>query len=135
MSIPPDEKLTYFISAKTGFSIENKEVKSRAFRPTKKSPNELSVYRISSLSENQVWEIGKKYVEDKIKIKARADFPVSIFYENHLFREKDIKVTSAPYSHELHANITPIPVNKEDQKEIFDELVLFCELVVRPTDI
>ena len=85
MNISPDEKLTYFINSKSGFARTKKEVKARAFVPTKESPNELSVYRISSLTESQVWEIGRTYVERKIKIKARADFSVSIFYENQLF--------------------------------------------------
>ena len=135
MNISPDEKLTYFISSRSGFAPTKEEVKARAFAPTKKSPNELSVYRISLLTENQVWEIGKKYVEDKIKIKARAVFSASIFHENQLFREKNIKVIPAPHPHERHANITPIPTIIEDRDEIFDELALLCELVVRPEGI
>ena len=132
MNISPDEKLTYFINSQSGFAPMKKEVKARAFSPTKKSPNELSVYRISSLTESQVWEIGKQYVEGKIKIKARADFSASIFYENQLFCEKNIKVIPAPHPHKLHANITPIPTNIEDRREIFRELALLSELVVRP---
>lgn len=132
MNISSDEKLTYFINSKSGFARTKKEVKARAFVSGKESPNELSVYRISSLTESQVWEIGKIYVEDKIRIKARADFSASIFYENQLFYQKNIKVISAPYPHELHANITPIPTNIEDRDEIFRELALFSELVMRP---
>ena len=135
MNVPPDEKLTYFINSKSGFARTKKEVKAAAFYLTKKSPNELSIYRISSLTENQVWEIGKEYVESRIKIKARADFPASIFYDNQFFREKNIKVISDPSPHELHANITPIPTNIEDRDEIFRELALLCELVMRPADI
>lgn len=135
MNISPDEKLTYFINSKSGFARTKKEVKSRAFAPTKESPNELSVYRISSLTESQVWEIGRIYVERKIKIKARADFSASIFYENQLFCEKNIKVIPAPHPHELHANITPIPTNIEDRDEIFRELALFCELVMLPENL
>lgn len=132
MNISPDEKLTYFISSRSGFAPTKKEVKARAFYPTKESPNELSVYRISSLTENQVWEIGKEYVERNIRIKARADFSASIFYENQFFLERNIKVIPDPHPHELHANITPIPTIIEDRDEIFDELALLCELVVRP---
>ena len=73
-------------------------------------------------------------LEKKIRIKALADFSASIFYENPLFREKGIKVVSAPYPHESHANITPIPINKEDRDEIFRELALVSELVIRPKD-
>jgi len=132
MNISPDEKLTYFISSRSGFAPAKKEVKARAFRPTKKSPKELSVYRISSLTESKVWEIGRKYVEGKIKIKARADFSARLFYENQFFCERNIKVIPYPHPHELHANITPIPTNRADRDEIFRELALLCELVVQP---
>ena len=132
MNISPDEKLTYFINSKSGFAITKNEVKARAFVPAKESPNELSVYRISSLTESEIWEIGKKYVEGTIKIKARADFSASIFYGNSFFSENNIKVIPDPNPHELHANITPIPTNREDRDEIFRELALLCELVVRP---
>ena len=135
MNISPDEKLTYFISSRSGFAPTKNEVKKSAFSPTTKSPNELSVYRISSLTENQVWEIGRIHVEGKIRIKARADFSASIFYENQFFSQKNIKVIPAPHPHELHANITPIPTNIEDRDEIFRELALLCELVVRPEDV
>ena len=135
MNISPDEKLTYFINSKSGFARTKKEVKARAFAPTKGSPKELSVFCISSLTESQVWEIGKRYVEDKITIKARADFSANIFYENQFFREKNIKVIPAPQPHELHANITPIPTNIEDRDEIFRELARLCELVMRPESI
>lgn len=132
MNISPDEKLTYFINSKSGYARTKEEVKARAFAPTAGSPNELSVYRISSLTESEIWEIGRKYVEGKIKIKARADFSASIFYENQLFCEKNIEVISASHPHKLHANITPIPTDIEDRDEIFRELALFCELVMRP---
>lgn len=132
MNISPDEKLTYFINSKSGYARTKKEVKARAFAPTSGNPTELSVYRISSITESQIWEVGRKYVEGKIKIKARADFSASIFYENPFFLERNIKVIPDPHPHELHANIIPIPTIIEDRDEIFDELALFCELVMLP---
>ena len=57
-----DEKLTRFISSKSGFSIAKKEVSYRAFIPPSKNPQELSLYRISTLTEIEIWEIGRKYV-------------------------------------------------------------------------
>ena len=50
MNVPGHEKLTHFISDKKHFSKENKTVKYRAFIPQSKTPQELSVYRISSLT-------------------------------------------------------------------------------------
>ena len=86
MNVPPDEKLTRFISSKSGFSIAKKEVSYRAFIPPKKNPQELSVYRISTLieDENKIWEIGREYVQGEQTIKARADFLAEVVYENNL---------------------------------------------------
>ncbi len=54
MNVPPDEKLTRFISSKSGFSIANKRVSYRAFVPPRESPQEISVYRVSTLTENKI---------------------------------------------------------------------------------
>ena len=112
MNVAPDEKLTRFISSKSGFSIDKKMVSYRAFIPPRKSPQELSVYRISTLTENEIWEIGKKYVQGEIKIKARADFLAKVVYENNLIVIADTQV------HELHANISLLSMDREDRDEI-----------------
>ena len=130
MNVPPDEKLTRFISSKSGFSIANKRVSYRAFIPPRKSPQEISVYRISTLieDESKVWEIGREYVQGENEIKARADFLAEIVYENNLIVIADTQV------HELHANIMPLPIDKEDRDEILRELALASELVPIPTE-
>ena len=135
MNVPPDKELTYFINSDSGFSKEKMTVSYRAFYPTKKCPTKLSVCCISSLTESEIWEIGIKHVEGKIRIKARADFPARIFYENEFLCEKNIKAILTPYPYAQHADITPIPIIKEDRNEIFSELALFCKLVIRPDDI
>ena len=130
MNVPRNEKLTRFISAKSGFSVKNKTVSYRAFIPPKKNPQEISVYRISSLTEEEskVWEIGREYVQGESQIKARADFLADVVYENNL------EVIADPQVHELHANIKPVPVNKEDRDEILRELALASELVIIPPE-
>ena len=130
MSVPPDEKLTRFISSKSGFSGKRNEVSYRAFIPPKKSPQEISVYRISSIieDENKVWEIGREYVQGEQRIKARADFRAEVVYENNLMVVGDTRV------HELHANIMFLPLDKEDRDEILRELALASELVLIPPE-
>ncbi len=128
MNVPPYEKLTRFISSKSGFSIQNKTVSYRSFIPPKRNPQELSVYRISTLTENKVWEIGKEYVQGENEIKARADFLAQVVYENNLIVIADAQV------HELHVNIMPLPINREDRDEILRELALASELVATPTE-
>ena len=129
MNVPPDEKLTHFIFSQSNFSVEKQEVKYGAFIPPKKNPKEISVYRVSSLTENQVWEIGEKYVQrGERRLKARADFLAAVVYENNL------KVIPDTEPHELHANIIPIPVDKEDRNEVLRELASASELVLIPTE-
>ncbi|MYA69456.1 hypothetical protein F4009_10980 [Candidatus Poribacteria bacterium] len=128
MNVPPDEKLTRFISSKSGFSIGKKTVSYRAFIPPRKNPQEISVYRITTLTENEIWEIGKEYVQGENQIKARADFLAKVVYENSLIVIADTQV------HELHANISPLPTDREDRDEILRELALASELVISPPE-
>ena len=128
MNVPPDEKLTRYISSKSGFSVVKKQVSYRAFIPPKKNPQELSVYRISPLTENEVWEIGREYVQGENEIKARADFLAKVIYENNLIVVADTQI------HELHANIMHLPIDKEDRDEILRELALASELVLIPPE-
>ena len=105
MSVPPNEKLARFIFSKKHFSVEKREVKFKAFIP---DGTDISVYRISGLSEREVWAIGRKYVQrGKRLIKARADFLAKIVYENNLH----VLPTTTP--HKRHANVTPLPADYE----------------------
>ena len=126
MNVPPDEKLARFIFSKSHFSIVNKTVKYKAFIPPSNRV-ELSVYRISTLSDGEVWEIGRKYVEtgDR-RLKARADFLADQVYESHL------EVIPDPQPHERHANITPFPADRRTRARIARKLALSSKLVIMP---
>ncbi len=129
MNVPPAERLTRFIFSKSHFSVENKKVKFQAFIPPSNS-EDLSVYRISGLSDSEVWAIGREYVQRKERlIKARADFlaeVVEVAYENHLTVIPD----TAP--HKRHANITPFPADKIARNRIARKLALASQLVIMP---
>ena len=109
------------------FSVTNREVKFKAFTPPSNS-EDLSVYRISGLSESEVWAIGKEYVQGERTLRARADFSAEVVYENNL------EVISDPDLHELHANITPFPVDKRARDHISRNLALASQLVIMPTE-
>ena len=127
MDVLPGEKLARFIFFKSQFSAMNRIVKYGAFIPPSKS-EEISVYRISSLSDSEVWEIGREYVETKDRnIKARADLVAARVYENNL------EVIPDTQPHELHANITPFPADKRARQNIARKLALVSELVIMPT--
>lgn len=130
MSVPGHELLTHFINDDDNYYKKTLKVKYRAFIPQSKSPGEISVYRISSLIEedSKVWEIGKKYVKGPREIIARADFLADIVYEHNLEVVPDTQV------HELHANIKPIPLDKENRDVILRTLALASKLVFRPPE-
>jgi hypothetical protein len=123
------EKLTRFIFSKRHFSVEKKIVKYGAFIPPPDSVD-LSIFCISALSEKEVWEIGWRNVEtEKRRLKARADIFVSNVYENNL------EVVPDPQSHELHANITPFPIDRRERDYIARRLALASKLVLPPEEI
>ncbi len=123
------EKLTRFIFSKRHFSVEKKIVKYGAFIPPPDSVD-LSIFCISALSEKEVWEIGWRNVEtEKRRLKARADIFVSNVYENNL------EVVPDPQPHELHANITPFPIDRRERDHIARRLALASKLVLPPEEI
>ena len=127
MNVPPDEKLTRFIFSKSHFSIVNKTVKFKAFIPPSNSAD-ISVYRIASLSDSEVWAIGRKYVEiGGRRLKARADFLAEQVYGNHL------EVIPDAQPHARHANITPFPADRRTRDRIARKLALASKLVIMPT--
>ena len=80
MKVPRGETLTRFLYS-GGFSPQKEEVKYKAFIPQKRYPKHISVYCISSLTESEIWEIGREYVQSQRKIRARADFSSDIVYD------------------------------------------------------
>lgn len=131
MDIRQDERLTRFIfSKKSGFSTERMDVKYGAFIPPKRSPGEISVYRTSSLTESEVWAIGEEYVKRGDRtIKARADLSAGDVYDIDFI---NLEVIPDPQPHELHANIVPIPIDREDRDEVLRELACLSKLVIAP---
>ena len=125
MNFSGGEKLTRFIFSKRHFSVEKKVVKYAAFMPPPDS-EDLSVFRISSLSESEVWAIGRENVQGERTLRARADLSAEVVDENNL------EVIPDTNAHELHANITPFPTDKSARDRIARKLALASQLVIMP---
>lgn len=126
MSVSPSEELARFIFSRKHFSVEKGEVKFKAFIPPPNS-EDISVYRISRLSDRQVWEIGRNFVQRNDRsIKARANLAAKTVYANNL------KVVPDPLPHELHANIRPFPADRRARDRIAKQLALASQLVIMP---
>ena len=97
MSISPNDCVARFI--KTNSNCRNGRIRHGVFTP-KNEETEISVFAISGLEENQVWELGHR--ELKTCIVGRADLTVSDICEKGFNVErKDLS--------SRHACIIPIP--------------------------
>ena len=128
-----DEILTRFIFSSKHFASGNQTVKFRAFMPpqaSKEPPtysDSLSVYRISTISHGEVWEIGRVHVQTEGRfIKARVDISAGDVYKNNLEVIPDMQ------PHERHANITPFPADRLACQRIATKLARASKLVVLP---
>ena len=83
------------------------------------------MYRIATLSDSEVWTIGREYVEtgDR-RLKARADFLAENVYENELEVIPDVQ------PHDRHANITPFPADRRLRNSIARKLALASKLAI-----
>lgn len=122
--VSPDEYLARYILHKSHFSAQHLRVKYVVFMPAHNG--ETSVFRISSLSDNEIWEIGDSEVSQKrgSPLLGRAD--ISAF---HVF-DKKLKVTP-DNNPPLHANIVGWPEEKSKQKLIAMELAESAQLYLR----
>lgn len=134
--ISQDEILSRFIFSSKHFARRNETVKFRAFMPPQISKDpplyspELSVYRLSGLSDNEKWAIGQTYIQTEDRsIKARADLPVQEVYKNKL------SVISDTQPHERHANITPFPSDRLACQRLATKLARASKLVIPPEDV
>ncbi len=120
--------LTRFIFSKKHFSIKNRTVKYGAFLPPPNS-TDLSVFFVLSLTNSEIWEIGRAYVQtEQRKLKARADLSVEDVYAINL------KVLPDTQPHELHANITPFPLDKRERTAIARKLAVVSRLEIIPPE-
>lgn len=125
-NVAASEQIARYILSKRYFSTKNRTVKYGAYMP---APNgETSVYRISGLSEEEVWQIGQQNVAKPgmRTLYARGDTPASVIMKTGL--------TLVPETtpHPLHANIVNWPLVKDEQKMLALEIVNEATLTLAP---
>lgn len=110
-----DEIIARFIFSSRHFVIGTGRVKYGAYQPARNG--EASVYRVNQLSMNEVWEIGKEYVEsEQRKIRACAK-TIATNITRH-----DLKITPDTKVHIRHANIVAWPQEKDEIKMLAIEI-------------
>lgn len=124
--IEASEQIARYIFSSKQYSINNGRVKYGAYLP---APNgEVSVYRISGLSEEEIWKIGREYVAKPRgkTLYARGDTTAAVITRTRL----DIVAETTP--HPLHANIINWPSEKGEQKMLALEIANEAKLAVPP---
>lgn len=118
------EVLARYILQKSHFSIQQQRVKYAVFLP---APNgKTSVFRISNLTENEIWELGSKEVAQKrhLPLLGRADISACAVFSANLKITPD---NTPP----RHANITAWPEEKSAQKLIAMQLASQAQLYLK----
>jgi hypothetical protein len=117
------EDLTKFIFNKSQFSPLNNRVKYSAFMPPQN--RRLSVFRVSGISQPEVWEIGGFIGEKRsLPLLARADIMASAVIETGL----EVYADDDP---PRHANIVGWPQDASDIKLKALELAEKADLRLR----
>lgn len=98
--IGPEELLSRYIMQKNCFRTSDGTAKYNAFMPSVRT-NDVSVYRILGLSDEEIFAIGRSFVATPMekKLLGRADIVAECVYTNGLTVEPDTM------PHERHANI------------------------------
>jgi hypothetical protein len=122
-SVAASEQIARYILTKKHISVTKGIVKPAAYMP---APNgETSVYRISNIAENDIWDIGRKYVAGPSKrtLRARGDTTAEVITKTGL----EISPETTP--HPLHANIVNWPSEKDEQKMLAVEIANEATLI------
>ena len=123
--VPENHFVCRFIFTKDHYSVKKSKLKHPAFYPSKKRPNEISVCDIKGLKEQQIWDIGNKYVasERNKPILARGDVKVSMVnaIENPS-NDQNLYVWNNKTPHERHANIMNVETKEGGRKVLAKKL-------------
>lgn len=121
----PDE-VTRYIFDKSGYARTTGRVKYNVLMPN--SDGETSVFWITNLSSKEIWDIGQRYVAERISrtLRARGD----LFSSNVLDESLEIKPETK--THPRHANIVGWPTQKSEKILIAKKLAENAQLHMKP---
>ena len=124
MIIDPNERLSRFVLSRSNFRPSDQTVKAKAFVPPTKNKR-LSVYRTSTLSEDEIWSVGDEFVAQPggRTLYGRADLLAQDVYALQQKVEPETSI------HPLHADIIPWPEGRDDILFLATQLALQSKFV------
>ncbi len=123
---PASEEITArYIFDSNRFNKQNSQVKHKTFHPAR-DDHKTSIFRISELSENQIWNLGDTFVASVInrELLACAELTVAAITSLDL----RVQPNEPPIR---HANIDDWPLEKEKWLSLAQELAARATLRVR----
>ena len=125
-SLIPSDTIARYIFNKTHFAASTGRVKYSAFLPP---DGETSVYRITSLTEGEICDMGQRYVAEVSgrTLRARGDLFVSDVFS------VGPNVALETSTHHLHANVIGWPPQKAQRMLVAKKLEGKAQLVVKPS--
>ncbi|MDQ6993168.1 MAG: hypothetical protein Q9M31_06795 [Mariprofundus sp.] len=121
----PTELIGRHITQKSYYRSGDGTVKHNAFMPNKNG--ETSVYQINGLSNEEVWEIGDRFVGAIIgrHILGHAEIPSGSILS------KSLSIIPKPKPHPLHADIMNWPESSSEKKALAIKLAAEASLKLR----
>ena len=126
MIIDSSERLSRFVMSRNEFRSSDRTVKAKAFVPPKNK--RLSVYRTSTLNEDEIWSIGNELVAKPRgkTLYGRADLVAQDVYALQQEVEPETSV------HPLHADITPWPDGRAEVLFLATQLAVRSKFIATP---
>jgi hypothetical protein len=123
--LDPNESLARFLTSRTQFSRLTNRVKYSAFMP---KDGATSVFRISELDDQEIWELGDLHVASPPERPVRGYADLTVLDVRSLLLEVDPD-DEPP----RHAGIVNWPEEKESQKLVAIDLAAVAALKLRPS--
>lgn len=122
--VDQQERLTRFLKTKRHFKRAALRVAKEAFMP-KTGETELSVFRTSNLSDDEVWEIGESIIRNTERTVYGGANLIAV---SVLGLGLGLRADKEP---SRHASITGFPVEKYERQDIANELAAASVLVLK----
>jgi len=121
--VSDNEAIARFIFSSGHFAINTERVKYGAYLPAK--DGETSIYRVTGLHINEIWNIGKDFVEtNDRKLRACAKTRA-----NEITRHS-LSIVPETDDHYRHANIKAWPTEKDEKRMLAIEIAESSKLLI-----
>jgi hypothetical protein len=112
----PDDDLSRFVFRKSDINNQNNPPTMKSSVFSSKAPKGFSVYHITGLQWQEIWDLAREYVE-KLRLLSEPNEPILGRFDVKVrfYEEAQLKITHAPEPHPRHYNIHGMPVSTDQE--------------------